>query len=139
MNKEIRKALNSAVETIAQALATPETPIAVLWENITAQALRNDTLYLEPYLLPAATQFTGFQQTARIYSGVFQVTLIVPADTGTQFADEYADGIVDSSVWRSIKIGTRTLQLTDAPHYSAMLEDGDKVRIPITVPYMLCA
>lgn len=75
-NTLIRKALNSVVEELSVSLSTTKRPIKVNWENVSGDHANGSGVYLEPYLLPAPTQFVGFQQKGRIYAGVYQVAVV---------------------------------------------------------------
>ncbi len=138
-NTLIRKALNSVVEELAGSLSTNQRPIQVNWENVSGDHANGNGVYLEPYLLPAPTQFVGFQQKGRIYAGVYQVAVVFPAGTGTQYASELADAIATSDKWQAVKIYGASFQLQDAPYTSSVIEDVDRARIVVTVPYTSCA
>lgn len=79
-NTLIRKALNSVVEELSVSLSTNQRPIKVNWENVSGDHANGSGVYLEPYLLPAPTQFVGFQQKGRVYAGVYQVAVVFPAE-----------------------------------------------------------
>lgn len=138
-NTKIRKALNSVVEELASELQTGTRIIRVNWENMAGNHADGNGIYLEPYLLPAPTQFVGLQQKGRIYAGVYQVAVVFPADTGTQYASELADTIAESPKWQNVKIDGMTFQLQDAPYTSPVTEDIDAARIVVTVMYQGCA
>ncbi|WPH67430.1 hypothetical protein EE09_23 [Escherichia phage vB_EcoS-EE09] len=138
-NTLIRKALNSVVEELSVSLNTSARPIKVNWENVGGDHANGSGVYLEPYLLPAPTQFVGFQQKGRIYAGVYQVAVVFPAGTGTQYASELADAIATSDKWLAVKISGAAFQLQDAPYTSSVVEDVDRARIVVTVPYTCCA
>ena len=90
-------------------------------------------------MLPAPTQFVGFQQKGRIYAGVYQVAIVFPAGTGTQYASELADAIATSDKWQAVKIAGAAFQLQDAPYTSSVIEDVDRARIVVSVLYNCCA
>lgn len=138
-NTQIRKALNSVVEELAVSLSTSQRPIQVNWENVLGDHANGNGVYLEPYLLPAPTQFGGFQQKGRIYAGVYQVAVVFPAGTGTQYASELADAIATSDKWQAVKIAGAAFQLQDAPYTSSVIEDADRARIVVSVMYNCCA
>lgn len=138
-NTLIRKALNSVVEELSVSLSTNQHPIKVNWENVSGDHANGSGVYLEPYLLPAPTQFVGLQQKGRIYAGVYQVAVVFPAGTGTQYASELADAIATSDKWLAVKISGASFQLQDAPYTSSVIEDVDRARIVVTVPYICCA
>lgn len=137
-NTAIRKALNSVVEELSASLSTSHRPIRVNWENVSGDHANGSGVYLEPYLLPAPTQFVGLQQKGRIYAGVYQVAVVFPAGTGTQYASELADAIATSDKWLAVKISGASFQLQDAPYTSSVVEDVDRSRIVVTVPYTCC-
>lgn len=137
-NTLIRKALNSVVEELAGSLSTNQRPIQVNWENVSGDHANGNGVYLEPYLLPAPTQFVGFQQKGRIYAGVYQVAVVFPAGTGTQYASELADAIATSDKWQAVKIYGASFQLQDAPYTSSVIEDVDRARIVVSVMYNCC-
>ena len=138
-NTAIRKALNSVVEELSASLSTSPRPIRVNWENVQGDHAIGSGVYLEPYLLPAPTQFGGLQQKGRIYAGVYQVAVVFPAGTGTQYASELADAIATSDKWLAVKISGASFQLQDAPYTSSVIEDVDRARIVVPVPYTCCA
>ena len=138
-NTLIRKALNSVVEELAVSLSTSQRPIQVNWENVQGDHANGNGVYLEPYLLPAPTQFAGIQQKGRIYAGVYQVAVVFPAGTGTQYASELADAIATSGKWQAVKIAGAAFQLQDAPYTSSVVEDVDRARIVVSVMYNCCA
>lgn len=138
-NTLIRKALNSVVEELAVSLSTSQRPIQVNWENVQGDHANGNGVYLEPYLLPAPTQFAGIQQKGRIYAGVYQVAVVFPAGTGTQYASELADAIATSGKWQAVKIAGAAFQLQDAPYTSSVVEDVGRARIVVSVMYNCCA
>lgn len=138
-NTAIRKALNSVVEELSESMSTSQRPIQVNWENVQGDHANGSGVYLEPYLLPAPTQFAGLQQKGRIYAGVYQVAVVFPAGTGTQYASELADAIATSDKWSAVKISGAAFQLQDAPYTSSVVEDVDRARIVVTIPYTCCA
>lgn len=138
-NTLIRKALNSVVEELSASLSTNLRPIQVNWENVSGDHANGNGVYLEPYLLPAPTQFVGIQQKGRVYAGVYQVAVVFSAGTGTQYASELADTIATSDRWLEVKISGASFQLQDAPYTSSVIEDVDRARIVVTVPYTCCA
>lgn len=138
-NIEIRKELEAVVRTIAVRLNTPARPVLVNWEAERGDHKDKNAIYLEPALLPAPTQYTGFQQTARIYTGIFQISVVFPALSGTLLGETYAQAIVDAPEWKTVRPGGILLQLTDAPYYGAVLEGEGVNGIPISVMYLLCA
>lgn len=137
-NTVIRKALNSVVEELSASMSASPSPIKVNWENVQGAHANGSGIYLEPYLLPAPTQFVGLQQKGRIYAGVYQVAVVFPAGTGTQYASELADAIATSDKWLTVKISGAAFQLQDAPYTSSVVEDVDRARIVVTVPYTCC-
>lgn len=138
-NTLIRKAFNSVVEELAVSLSTNQRPIKVNWENVKGDHANGNGVYLEPYLLPAPTQFVGIQQKGRIYAGVYQVAVVFPAGTGTQYASELADAIATSAKWQGVKIAGAAFQFQDAPYTSSVIEDDDRARIVVSVLYNCCA
>lgn len=146
MNKELRKALNAVVDELVPDIVAAlfeETgatyDVRVNRENVTADHSSREGIYLEPYFLPAPTQYLGFQQTARLYTGVYQVSVVYPAGWGTEIADTIAGVIVNSHKWKTMRIGTQHIQLAEAPYYSGVLEDVDAARVPVTISYTYCA
>lgn len=146
MNRELRKALNAVTDELVpdiiaalQAENGATYPVTVNRENVTASHTDREGIYLEPYFLPAPTQYLGFQQSARLYTGVYQVSVVYPAGWGTEIADIIAGVIVNSPKWKSMRIGTQRIQLAEAPYCSGVLEDVDAARVPVTISYTYCA
>lgn len=138
-NIQIRKEFEKIVQTLATSLHTSQQPVLVNWEGEKGSHSDKTAIYLEPALLPAPTLFVGFQQNARIYTGVFQVSVVYPANSGTLIGETIAQAIVDSPLWAGARPGGKVVQLTDAPYYGGVLEGGDANRTPCTIPYQVCA
>mgnify|MGYP000111512914 CR=1 FL=1 len=139
MIKDIRKAFSAALETVLARVVPPAgMTVRVDWENVLSDHTEPGVLYVAPFLLPAPTAFVGMQQTGRLYTGVYQLSVVVPSGLGTEAFDEFVDQILLAPEWTSIRIGNIPMVLTDPPYSAGLLEDTDASRYPITMMYSFC-
>lgn len=135
MNYYIHKALDLMLETeIAGSV-----PIA--WEN-TPFTPPQTGAYLQADYLPAQTEDISVQGEAAIYRGIYQVTVITPKGTGAQGAERLARAI--TAIFknnRDVPLGSGMPSAFVNGHPSVFdgIPDGDGYRIPVSIPYLLCA
>ncbi len=128
----IRRAFEGALSTWAAA-QTPAIPVA--WENV--EFRQPAGRYLRAFLLPALTDSQDLGRVHRRYSGVFQVSVVMPTGTGagaaeaivgalaTLFAPATPIVVSGLSVWASQPLST-----------GPAIPDGDRFVIPCSVPYL---
>lgn len=110
---------------------TPAIPIAYMNKNFTPPA----TQYIRAFLLPAATQSLTLDGVNRDYSGVFQVSFVMPKNEGGKPATKLAD-LIDAAfpvsflykglrIWMTKPMGTR-------PSYN---DDDGRYVLPVSGNY----
>jgi hypothetical protein len=84
----IRKLFETRLKSWADA-RSPALPVA--WQN--APLKGNPTSYLRAFILPAPTGSDDLEGVHRLYTGIFQVSVVVPVDSGSGSAEGIADEI----------------------------------------------
>lgn len=87
MNTVISELLESHLEIIAKELEIP-----IFYENI--EPIANSEIYLKSTILPALTTSLDLDEKSRIYYGEFQVSVVVPVNTGKLRSLQISDMII---------------------------------------------
>lgn len=125
----IRKGFETRLSTWA-AGKNPEIKIA--FENKSFS--QTDGTYIKAYLLPAMTQAPDLQGQTRVFSGVFQVTLVLPFNKGLKAAELLAteiDGLFPVNFEQDNMRITMTAPMSPRPSYA----DGDRYVMPVSGNY----
>lgn len=85
------KIIRSLLEARLKAWADARTPaLRVAYQNV-AFTPNNGETYLRAFLLPAGTDSNDLAGAHRLYTGVFQITIVTPAGNGPAGAETIAD------------------------------------------------
>ena len=110
---------------------TPAIPIAYMNKNFTPPATR----YIRAFLLPAATQSLTLDGVNRDYSGVFQVSFVMPKNEGGKPAAKLADSIDAafpvSFLYKGLRIWM-TKPMSTRPSYN---DDDGRYVLPVSGNY----
>jgi hypothetical protein len=127
----VRQALEAKLNTWAQA----QTPaIVVAWENVpfTPPATR----YVRSNILPAPTVSQTLAKTHVRYSGIYQVTLVMPNNSGPGAADALIDSLRTAYTPATlITQGTLKLYIIEPASPAPPLQEGDRYIIPVSIQY----
>ena len=118
----IRTLLESRLKAWADAR-----PISVDWENQTFGAPA-DT-YLRFFILPAPTDSQTLDGSHRLYTGVFQISIVCPKDAGPQPGEALFP--------YSLRVTSGNFELTQTSPLSAgpVINEADRYTIPMSGTY----
>jgi hypothetical protein len=86
-----QKLVRALLESRLTAWAKARTPqIRIAYQNVTFTPQTNET-YLAAYLLPASTTSITLEASDKVFSGVFQVSIVAPSGNGPGVAESIAD------------------------------------------------
>lgn len=135
MTPELRAAFRTRLLTVT---GLP----AVAWENRNFTP-PNNAAWIEERLLPAPSKYAAFggngiSNGTIKHSGIYQITLIVPAGSDTKAAETLVDTLV--SLFRpGVRLTLSTGEITTCTlaYPSPPIQDGTGYRIPISIYYDL--
>jgi hypothetical protein len=85
------KIVRSLLEARLKAWAAARTPVLrIAYQNV-AFTPNNDETYLRAFLIPAGTDSNDLAGAHRLYTGVFQITIVTPVGNGPSGAETIAD------------------------------------------------
>ena len=85
------KIIRSLLESRLSAWASARTPpLRIAYQNV-AFTPNNSETYLRAFLLPAGTDSNDLAGAHRLYTGLFQITIVTPAGNGPAGAETIAD------------------------------------------------
>lgn len=92
--------------------------------------------YLLPQFLPNTNRNYAIDEGATQFIGLFQVTVCFPSGRGEIKAREIAGAVVShfakgTRLWQD-SLGVK---IYERPSVAPAIEDGDRIRIPVTIPY----
>lgn len=125
----VRQALEIALDTWAQAQSIP-----VAWENRPFTA--PEGVYVRAFLLPAQTLSQTLDRVHRRFSGVFQVSLVMPAGAQTGASEALIASLSAAFAPQTplVRSGV-TVYLIEPMSASPALQEPDRYVIPCSVPY----
>lgn len=86
-----QKTVRSLLESRLSAWAKARTPVLrIAYQGVAFEPQPGET-YLAAFLLPAATNSITLDGSDRVYTGIFQISVVAPAGTGTGSAEGIAD------------------------------------------------
>lgn len=131
MIAEIRYALESRLKTWADA-QSPAIPVA--WQNVPFTP--PVTRYLRAFLLPAETVTQTLDGDHRRYTGVFQVSILVPVGNGPGAGETIAEAI-EALYPADLVLGDTSFDLYIVSPMSVYpsLQDSDWYTIPVSCQY----
>lgn len=127
----IRQALETKLNTWAAA-QTPSIPVA--WENVPFTP--PSTRYIRSNILPAPTTSGTLARTHVRYSGILQVTLVMPNNSGPSAADALIDSLrtaFDPALL--ITQGAIKIYVIEPASPSPPLQEQDRFIIPVSIQY----
>ncbi|WP_392889676.1 phage tail terminator-like protein [Pseudomonas migulae] len=85
------KIIRSLLEGRLKAWAAARSPaLRIAYQNVVFSPAASET-YLRAFLLPAGTNSNDLAGAHRLYTGLFQITIVAPAGGGTGAAESLAD------------------------------------------------
>jgi hypothetical protein len=85
------KIIRSLLEGRLKAWAAARSPaLRIAYQSVAFTPTANET-YLRAFLLPAGTNSNDLAGAHRLYTGVFQITIVTPSGSGTGAAEGLAD------------------------------------------------
>lgn len=130
--------INQALLFALESQLTGSAPIA--WPNIPFENT-DVPMYMEPTILPAVNEGISIQGGAVMFRGIFQVDVVILAGSGSQAGLALAD-VVTKRLPENYGIPTaatgKTVYLGVASVYDG-IQDGSHYRIPVSIPYSMCA
>lgn len=125
----VRRAFETRLKTWADAL-TPAMPIA--WQN---KAFTPPTgRYARAFLIPAPTGSRHLERTDRHYSGIFQVTLCLPLDTGSSAMETLVASLA-AAFAHTFTQDTVQVWLTQPFGAAPQIPSEDRYIVPVSAPY----
>lgn len=125
----IRKAFETRLKTWADALS-PVMPIA--WQN---KAFSPPVgRYARAFLIPAPTEARYLLPDDRTYSGIFQVTLCMPLDTGSSAMETLVASLA-AAFPHTFTQDSTTIWLTKPFSAAPALPDDARYIVPVSAPY----
>ena len=128
--KLIRAAYEGRLNTWAAA-RSPALPVA--WEN--KPFTKPAGAYLKAFLLPAATDAPDLAGALRTYRGVFQVSVVVPINTGPGAAMGIADELAALFVVNARLTNTVTVQQITPCSIAPALQTESEYIVPVSFTY----
>lgn len=129
MNTVISELLESHLEIIAKELEIP-----IFYENI--EPIANSEIYLKSTILPALTTCLDLDEKSRIYNGEFQVSVVVPVNTGKLRSLQISDMIIKHfSPNLELTKDDFSLYLNSIPSICPAILDKTTYTVPISMNY----
>lgn len=125
----IRRAFETRLKTWADAL-TPAMSIA--WQNKSFSPPAGR--YARAFLIPAPTESRYLSRSDRHYTGIFQVTLCMPLDTGSNAAESLVASL-DSAFAHTFTQDTVTVWLTKPFSAAPPIPSDDRYMVPVSATY----
>lgn len=130
-NKLCRQAIETRLNTWA-GTCTPALPVA--WENV--PLAQPTTTYLRAFLLPANTAGIDLAGAGRTYTGIYQITVVAPINTGPGPAEAVADEIAALFPLNlRLSVAGLTLQVIKPVTAAQGMQDGDRYTVPVYFTY----
>lgn len=132
----IRKLLEKRLEDNIGSISTPLGPLTIIWENVESERDISKP-FIIPFIVPAENDSLSLQQTDTWFSGLFQITLVIPANSGSQWPDNVADAIAAlfPNNLRMIDTSGFVVTVGSPPTVYSGISDETGYNIPISVTY----
>lgn len=129
MISTISELLESHLHTIANQLN-----LQIVYENI--EATPNDEIYLKSNILPAITTSFDLESESRIYKGIYQVSVVVPINTGKSRSQQIVESIIKHfQLNLELKKDDFLLYINSVPSAYPAITDKTTYTIPISMNY----
>jgi hypothetical protein len=125
----IRKAFETRLKTWADA-QTPAIPVA--WPNVTFTPPAGR--YVRAFVLPADTTSDTLDKLHRAYTGIFQVSLCMPLNTGSGSAESLAASLDTAFAASMLQDGLRIF-LTRPMSAAPAIVEPDRYIVPVSGRY----
>lgn len=127
----VRQALEIALNTWA-ASQTPVVPVA--WQNV--EFIAPAGRYARAFLLPSPTASDTLDKTHRLYAGIFQISLVMPAGTGSADAEALLSSLVTAFAPQTplVRSGV-TVYIIEPMGAASAIQEADRYVIPVSAPY----
>lgn len=127
----IRQALETKLATWA---GTQNPVIPVAWENVPFSPPA--TRYVRSNLIPAPTLSQTLEKTHVRYSGIYQVTLVMPNNSGPSAADTLVDSLRGAFTPATlIQQSGIKIYIIEPASPAAALQEADRYLIPVSIQY----
>lgn len=130
------KIIRSLLEARLKAWAAARTPaLRIAYQNV-AFTPSNDEIYLRAFLIPAGTDSNDLAGAHRLYTGVFQITIVTPTGNGPSGAETIADelAILYPLNDRLVRNGLTALIMTPVEPGPELTEDT-AFALPVSFQY----
>lgn len=125
----VRRALEKKLATWATANS-----LTVAYENV--DFTPPDGAYIRANLLPANTLSETLDRLHRRYSGVFQVTLMMPRGTGPAAAESLVASLVtEFTPSATITESSVRVYILDPASAASAIQDMDRYIVPVSINY----
>lgn len=130
----IRRAFETAIKAFADAQSPP---LAIAFENVQTSQPDPNVAYLRTFLLPAETESGDVARVNRRWSGVFQVSLVMPAGKGPG-PGEALLAALDSAfpLATPLSAGGLTVWIVQPISASPAIPEPDRSVIPCSLRYV---
>lgn len=129
MNSIIKELFEKKLYEIATRLN-----VDIAYDNISFNP--QGIIYLKSHLLPAKTTTFDLAQTTRVFEGIYQVSIVVPVNTGLSKANSIVSDIISS-----FQINTELIKdnfivyVNSVPSAYSAIQDKTTYTIPISINY----
>lgn len=131
-----KRLIRQALETRLATWAAAHSPaLRIAFENVSFRPNTGET-YLRAYLLPANTSSDDLAGAHRGYTGVFQVSIVVPPNSGTGAAatiEAELDALFPVNL--QILVGGLAVQMMTPMSGSGAIDDDDATTISVSTRY----
>ncbi|MCE0464902.1 DUF4128 domain-containing protein [Pseudomonas uvaldensis] len=130
------KIIRSLLEARLKAWAAARTPaLRIAYQNVPFTPNSGET-YLRAFLLPAGTDSNDLAGAHRLYTGLFQITIVTPAGNGPAGAETIADelAVLYPLNYRLTRDGLTALVMTPVEPGPEQAEDTS-FTLPVSFQY----
>jgi hypothetical protein len=127
----IRQAFEARLKAWADARVPP---LPVAWQNVAFDPPAGT--YLESFLLPAGKLSRSLDGSVKVYRGVFQVTVVLPAGTGPGAA-EAIESELETLFAESAPMqqGSLRIHVTSPMSSSPAIQREERYAVPVSAAY----
>lgn len=130
-----QRLIRAAYEGRLNTWAAARTPaLSIAWQNKPFTPVTG-TAYLRAFLLPATTNAPDLAGSLRTYSGVFQINVVAPLNTGPGSAEGIAEELAALFVMNARLTNTVTVQQVTPCSIAPALQDDTNYTVPVSFQY----
>lgn len=127
----VRRGFEAALETWA---AAQNPALQVAWENVPFTPPAG--AYVSVNIIPAPTQSNTLDRVHRVYTGIFQVNLHMPAGTGPAAAETLAASLAAAfPINTPIVVSGLRINLLTPMSDAAAIQDAGRYVVPVSCQY----